>query len=214
MELKEKKKFNDFIIKMKRVFSHDIYIVNRKWILGGAKSNLNLPADFALEIDPNFQPYVNMVFFDSHPEWNDIYIDDVSLIKKDTESYEEINVRPVNEQEQEEFLSVRMQQISTIIESDDVWYPLLFSKDPEQHTRMVSDCFDLLRLVRLPDPNEKIHDVIIGKSMLPGIGKKDISKVFYRISLFDDTNETGKVFKLILRYEFSHYCMYGLYYFV
>lgn len=214
MEVKEKKTFNDFIIKVKRVFSHDIYIVNRKWILGGAESNLALPADFSLEIDPNFQPYVDMVFFDGHPERKDIYVGNLSSVKKDTTSYEELIIRDVTEQEQEEFVKARMQQVYEILGSDDIWNPFLFSKDVEQHDQAVMDCFDVLKLVKLPDPKEQIHDVILGKSMLPGIGKKDIDNVFFRIELFDSDNETGSVFRLIIRYEFTHYCMYGVYYFV
>lgn len=206
MNKKEMNKFNDFIIKVKRVFSKDIFIIQNRWIIGGCMSNASLPGDFVLEISPDYFPYVENVF-ELGKEKPNVYIPDISIIKKDTTDFDEVVYRDISEQEYEEFVSVRLEQFFEILRSDENWYPLNLTEEA------IETCFDKSLLIKIPDPKNEIHDVIIGKSMMPGITKKDLENIIYRMEKFSEIND-DIVYEFVLQYDFTHYRMFGQYFFL
>lgn len=213
LEKKEINRFNDFIIKVKRIFAHDVYIIQQRWILGGAISNMTLTGDFVLEIDPTYQDLVVNVF-ELTKETGDVYVKDLAVIKKDTMDYDVLEVASIDEQTKDEFVSVRMNQFFEIIRSDDSWYPFLLSDNKVTHETLVQKCFDQMNVIRLPDPEKKFQDVIIGKSMLPGIGKGDLKNVLYRVGVFEHLPDGELILQLLIQHEFTHYRMYGQYFFL
>lgn len=215
MAKKGEPNFTDLIVKMKRVFSKDIYILSGRWVVGGELSDMNNAGVFILDIEPEYQKVMQGVFQIRPESKSIIYISDISWVKTTTtvEEYDQFSIHILDDQTSENLMKEKFQPLLDIIESDISYHPFQFSKEKEENEQKMSLLFKDQVIVPLHDPNEVTPYILIGKTMFPGVSEKESRNLAFAMMEYD-TNGKEPIYEFLISYQFTHYQMFGQFFFI
>ena len=210
---KEEKKFLDLLVKIKRVFTTEIYIYNCSEIYPGEKSAANLAGNIVLTIEESLSELLKKVFRNNAGEiQNRIYIENIDNFKKGLISYKSFEL----ENEIPLFDDAIKESKDLFYEfkrSNSIWSKFKLSDNEEDNAKLMDRFFTDKLIVDLQDPDKMYPKVMIGASMLPVVTNKLADNLLYTIEKYEELdNETIYTVKFIL--QFTHFEISMQYFFI
>lgn len=215
MAKKKEANFTDLLVKIKRVFAKDIYILFGRWVAGGELSDANNAGVFLLDIEPEYQELLRGVFQIPKESMDIIYIQDISWIKTATtmEEYSQFSFHTLDKQESENLLKTRIQSLLDIAQSDISYFPFRFSEDEQENQQKMDLLFKDQVIVPLYCPTGETPFILIGKTMLPGISEKESKNLAFTMMNYH-TDGGEPIYEFLISYQFTHYQMFGQFFFI
>ena len=207
LEKTELKKFVDFFVKVKRVFSEDVYIINNRYVIAGENSEHKLSGMIVLEIDPSYKEVLSKVFFPDGIIRN-VFIPNIVDIKTELGKFQYLQ-----DEEYETQIKQRMEEFDVFSKPECEWRKFHLHEDSLENERLLSLFFTDKLMGRIISNDEHIPDVQIGPSFLPGVTIKTISDLEYYMGIYK-VLEKETIYQIVFKYYFTHYNMWIRYFFI
>lgn len=175
---------DDLFTKLKKLFKHDLYIINKEYIIGGKASNDELPGYVICRLDIK---YIKALF-NVYKEEDVLYIADISNKE----------LSPVLDTD---YIINIKNTLCNKIDNIDTWNSLIDLLKDDMIKLLMSDNMSI-------DIDADNNKIILAKSLLPLITLKNIHKVYYHISNGDNISE------IIYTYTQDQFTLYVIYNFI
>lgn len=180
----KEKTFDTILTKAVRIFKTDMCVLHNKYCLGGSESEKESVGTFLLSLKENYMDVVKSTFSTEDM----IYVTNMREAKKDLHSNINLKVIPKVAEDNEEKLKTFLHYIQLSTQ----WTPLELTEEE------IDKIFTGGELYTLFKEDDHIPSLQIGKSLFPGITKKNISTIQYHLFTPSDEEE---LYKILIAYE-------------
>lgn len=183
--------FRDILVKITKVLSSDLYLINNQFIMGGHKSDENNIGYYLYRLSP-----AAMTASAEHFKTNKVYY--ISDGKAAKDSLENNFIDVTNELELKQ-INDKKDEILRLVKKTDIWKSFNFSED--DITTLFSDNSTL----ELFKDDKDIPSVTVSKTLFPYITEKNVSKLYYNVI------KKSEYTNLLLSLDYDMFQLYMLY---
>ena len=183
--------FRDILVKITKVLSSDLYLINNQFIMGGHKSDENSIGYYLYRLSP-----AAMTASAEHFKTNKVYY--ISDGKAAKDSLENNFIVVTNELELKQ-INDKKDEILRLVKKTDIWKSFNFSEDD------VTTLFSDNSTIELFKDDEDIPSVTVSKTLFPYITEKNVSKLYYNVI------KKSEYTNLLLSLDYDMFQLYMLY---
>lgn len=183
--------FRDILVKITKVLSSDLYLINNQFIMGGHKSDENSIGYYLYRLSP-----AAMTASAEHFKTNKVYY--ISDGKAAKDSLENNFIVVTNELELKQ-INDKKDEILRLVKKTDIWKSFNFSEDD------VTTLFSDNSTIELFKDDKDIPSVTVSKTLFPYITEKNVSKLYYNVI------KKSEYTNLLLSLDYDMFQLYMLY---
>ena len=182
--------FRDLLVKIKNIFSTDIYLINNQYIIAGEKSSEDNLGYSLCVLSPDIINICN----NSFDPCKIYYIKNITNAKDDLEN----NISEVSSYSEKELVNYSLEEVINIKNKIETWDSFNFTE------KQLDELFEDNMTINLFKDTD-IPSVTISKSLFPLVTKKNVSDLYY--SVIQDL----QYINLMISFDFPLFQLYILY---
>ena len=182
--------FRDLLVKIKNIFSTDIYLINNQYIIAGEKSSEDNLGYSLCVLSPDMIDICN----NSFDPYKIYYIKNITNAKDDLEN----NISEVSSLAERESVNYSLEEVINIKNKIETWDSFNFTE------KQLDELFEDNMTINLFKDTD-IPSVTISKSLFPLVTKKNVSDLYY--SVIQDL----QYINLMISFDFPLFQLYILY---